>query len=103
MLAVYAVSKICHLAVTVGALSRPERAVLAAALDEGRAEDGAAGAGQVYGRVCEAAEMSYTVFHERLKKLERLRLVDVQMVRRGRGRRREIGVREGVEEVLDER
>ncbi|QYZ80145.1 ORC1-type DNA replication protein [Methanofollis formosanus] len=100
VLAAFVVSKNRHLAVTIEGLSASERAVLAAALDEGRAEDGAAGAGQVYGRVCEGAEMSYTVFHERLKKLERLRLVDVQMVRRGRGRRREIGVREGVEEVL---
>jgi len=42
--------------------------------------------------------MSYTVFHERLRKLEFLRLLDLT-VRQEKGRRREIFVREGVEEV----
>jgi len=43
--------------------------------------------------------MSYTVFHERLRKLEFLRLLDLT-VRQEKGRMRVIEVREGVEEVL---
>ncbi|MDD4255770.1 MAG: ORC1-type DNA replication protein [Methanofollis sp.] len=96
VLAAFAVSRHLHVAMAVRALTAGERAVLDAALAEER-EGGPVISGRVYGRVCEG--MKYTVFHERLKKLEALRLVDLY-VRPGRGRTREIVVREGVEEVL---
>lgn len=54
---------------------------------------------KVYERLGEREHMSYTVFHERLRKLEFLRLLDLT-VRQEKGRMRVIEVREGVEEVL---
>ena len=54
---------------------------------------------KVYERFGERKHMSYTVFHERLRKLEFLRLLDLT-VRQEKGRMRVIEVREGVEEVL---
>ncbi len=74
-----------------------ERADLAAALAVGR--EGTAVSGKVYERVCAGGRISYTTFHERLRKLEHLRLVDLA-VRQEKGRTRVIEVREGVEEVL---
>ncbi|WP_067051114.1 ORC1-type DNA replication protein [Methanofollis ethanolicus] len=96
VLAAYPVSKHLHAALAVRSLTAGERAVLDAALAlEG--EGGTATSGQVYGRVCD--EMSYTAFHERVRKLEALRLVDLA-VWPGRGRTRVVVVREGVEEVV---
>jgi cell division control protein 6 len=96
VLAAYSLSRHLHLATVVRGLTAGERAVLDAVLAEER-EGGPAVSGGVYDHVCE--EMGYTVFHERLWKLEALRLVDLY-VRPGRGRTREIVVREGVEGVI---
>ena len=49
---------------------------------------------KVYERLGEREHMSYTVFHERLRKLEFLRLLDLT-VRQEKGRMRVIEVREG--------
>ncbi|MGE4375098.1 MAG: hypothetical protein AB7D01_05255 [Methanoculleus sp.] len=48
---------------------------------------------KVYERLGEREHMSYTVFHERLRKLEFLRLLDLT-VRQEKGRTRVIEVRE---------
>ncbi|MDD4256098.1 MAG: ORC1-type DNA replication protein [Methanofollis sp.] len=96
VLSAFAVSRHLHLAVAVEALAPAERAVLHAVLREER-EGGPAIAGRVYDRLC--GEMGYAAFSERLRKLETLRLVDLY-VRPGRGRTREVVVREGVGEVV---
>jgi len=61
--------------------------------------EGTAISRKVYERLCERERIIYSTFHERLQKLEYLRLLDLT-VRQEKGRRREIFVREGVEEVL---
>lgn len=95
VLAAYAVSQHVHLRAAVGSLSAGERAVLDAALSLA----GEVTSGQVYERVCEGERMSYAAFHERLRKLERLKLVDL-VKRRWPGNTRVVEVREGVEEVV---
>lgn len=97
VLAAYSLSRHLHAEMTVGALTAGERAVLDAVLAVG--QEGTAVSGKVYERVCAGGRISYTTFHERLRKLEHLRLVDLA-VRQGKGRTRVIEVREGVEEVL---
>lgn len=76
-----------------------ERAVLDAVLALERKGSGPVTAGMAYERVCASGRTSYTTFHERLKKLEHLRLVDLA-VRQGKGRTRVIEVRDGVGEVI---
>lgn len=95
VLAAYAVSQHVHVKMAVDTLSPEERAVLDAALSL----EEEATSGQVYERVCEGGRVSYAAFHERLRKLERLRLVDLA-VRHMRGNTRVVVVREGVEEVM---
>ncbi|MDD3622596.1 MAG: ORC1-type DNA replication protein [Methanofollis sp.] len=96
VLAGSAASAHLHLAMTVQALQDSERLVLEAVVAEGLMGARVI-SGRVYRRVCEEGPMSYTVFHEQLKRLEALQLVEV-FVWPGRGR--EILVREGVEEVV---
>jgi len=95
------VSRHLHVATVVRNLSPGERAVLNAVLaveGEGRGEQPAT-AGAVYARLRERERIGYTTFHERLRKLEHLHLVDLA-VRQEKGRTRVIEVREGVEEVI---
>ncbi|MBP2145129.1 Cdc6-like AAA superfamily ATPase [Methanofollis sp. W23] len=98
VLAGAAASAHLHLAMTVRALPASERLVLKAVVAEGLMGVQAI-SGRVYERVCEEEPMSYTVFHEQLKHLEALRLLEVYV---WPGKGREILVREGVEEVVRE-
>ena len=97
--AAFEVSRHLEVATVVRTLSSGERAVLNAVLAVENEGAGPVIAKKVYERLGEREHMSYTVFHERLRKLEFLRLLDLT-VRQEKGRRREIFVREGVEEVL---
>jgi cell division control protein 6 len=97
VLAAYAVSQHVHLQMAVVSLSAGERAVLDAALSLAGEEE--VTSGRVYERVCEGERMSYAAFHERLRKLERLKLVDL-VRRRWPVNTRVVEVREGVEEVV---
>ncbi|WP_067048863.1 ORC1-type DNA replication protein [Methanofollis ethanolicus] len=99
VLAAFAVSRHLHVAMAVRALTAGERAVLDVVLALEREGGGPVTAGMAYERVCAGGRTSYTTFHERLKKLEHLRLVDLA-VRQGKGRTRVIEVRDGVEEVI---
>ncbi len=99
ILAAYEVSRHLETAMTVGLLDAGERAVLDAVLEADREEEEAVIAGTAYIRAREKMPMSYTGFYHRLHKLERLRLVDLLVVR-GMGQTRVILVREGVEEAL---
>ncbi|EJG06170.1 orc1/cdc6 family replication initiation protein [Methanofollis liminatans DSM 4140] len=100
VLAAYAASLNLQVERAVRSLDAGERAVLdsivAAGLED---EEEPVISGRVYERLGDRMQMSYTAFHERLRRLELLRLVDLAVVRR-RGLTRVILVREGVEEVL---
>lgn len=97
--AAFQISRHLEVATVVGTLSSGERAVLDAVLAVENEGPEQVIARKVYERLGEREHVSYTVFHERLRKLEHLRLLDLT-VRQEKGRRREIFVREGVEEVL---
>ncbi|NVO66828.1 ORC1-type DNA replication protein [Methanofollis tationis] len=100
VLAAYAASRDLRAAQAVASLDAGERAVLEAIVAAGlEDEEEPVISGQVYGLVGGRMRMSYTAFHERLRRLELLRLVDLAVTRR-RGLTRVILVREGVEEVL---
>jgi len=101
MAAALQVSRHLQVATVVRSLSPGERAVLDAVLaveEEGRGEQPAT-AGAVYARLCGRERIGYSTFHERLGKLEFLRLLDLE-VRQEKVRTREIFVREGVEEMV---
>jgi cell division control protein 6 len=99
VLAAYSLSRHLHVAIAVRSLAAGERAVLDAVLALERKGSGPVTAGMAYERVCASGRISYTTFHERLRKLEHLHLVDLA-VRQEKGRTRVIEVREGVEEVI---
>jgi cell division control protein 6 len=100
VIAAYAASRNLRVAQAVASLDARERAVLEAIVAAGlEDEDEQAISGKVYRQLGESMRMSYTAFHERLRKLEFLRLVDLAVARR-RGSAQVILVREGVEEVL---
>ncbi|WP_067051946.1 ORC1-type DNA replication protein [Methanofollis ethanolicus] len=99
VLTAYSLSRHLHVAIAVRSLAAGERAVLDAVLALEREGGGPVTAGMAYERVCAGGRTSYTTFHERLKKLEHLRLVDLA-VRQGKGRTRVIEVRDGVGEVI---
>lgn len=94
----FAVSRHLSLSTAVQTLSAPERTVLEAIVAEAR-EGGPVVSGRVYDRVCREKEMCYTAFHDRLKRLEALRLVGLY-VRQRKGRTREIVVADGVSDVV---
>ncbi|TAJ43883.1 ORC1-type DNA replication protein [Methanofollis fontis] len=95
--AAYAVSRHLQVGAALGSLNEGERAVLDAVLAS--AEDEAVISAEAYTRLLERRQMSYTAFHDHLRKLEFLRLVDLVKVRR-KGRARAVLVRDGVEEVM---
>jgi len=99
VLAAFEISRHLYAAMAVRSLTAGDRAVLDAVLALAREGRGAVTAGQAYERVCAGGRISYTTFHERLRKLEHLHLVDLA-VRQEKGRTRVIEVREGVEEVI---
>jgi len=99
VLTAYAASRNLQVAMAVASLDAGDREVLDAVLEADREEEEAVIAGTAYIRAREKMPMSYTGFYHRLHKLERLRLVDLLVVR-GMGQTRVILVREGVEEAL---
>lgn len=99
VLAAYSLSRHLYVEIAVRSLTAGERTVLDAALALEREGGGPVTAGMAYERVCAGGRISYTTFHERLKKLEHLHLVDLA-VRQEKGRTRVIEVREGVKEVI---
>jgi len=99
VLTAYAASRNLQVAMAVASLDAGDREVLDAVLAVGLERDEPAISGEVYERLGGRARMGYTQFHEKLRKLEFLRLVDLAVLRR-RGAPRAILVREGVEEVV---
>ncbi|MDD4255111.1 MAG: ORC1-type DNA replication protein [Methanofollis sp.] len=97
--AAFAVARHARLAAGVEALAPLERTVLSVLA--GMAERGEeTTSGRVYEAVSAIEPMSYTMFFERLKRLEALHLVATRQRKKGQGRTREIMVREGVGDAV---
>ncbi|QYZ78637.1 ORC1-type DNA replication protein [Methanofollis formosanus] len=96
---VFAVVMRTRLASTVQTLTPTEQSVLAvlAGMADRREETTS---GRVYEAVTAVEPMSYTMFHERVQRLEGLRLVRTRRRKKGQGRTREIVVREGVSDAV---
>ena len=95
----YAVSKYLHLAYTLRTLKDEERRVLRelAAASTGGAE---MNAGEVYKSIKEKVPLGYTRFYEIIKKMDAMRLVNLQY-REGKGRTRVITLRYEPDRVLE--
>jgi cell division control protein 6 len=87
----YEISKYLHLSYTVKTLNEEERAILLA-LAGRSVEEKEMNAGDVYKSVKESLSIGYTRFYEIIKKLDAMRLVDLQY-RDGKGRTRVITLR----------
>lgn len=97
--AALAAARHAGLSVRLGALRPAERRVLEVLVGmAGRGEETTSGL--VYEAVSAVEPMSYTMFYERVRRLEALHLVERQKRRKGQGQTREIVAGEGVEEMV---
>ncbi|MFA5331516.1 MAG: ORC1-type DNA replication protein [Methanoregula sp.] len=95
----YAVSKYLHLEYTIRTLKDEEKKILrglAGASTEGKEMN----AGEVYKTIKEQVPVGYTRFYEIVKKMDAMRLVNLQY-REGKGRTRVITLRYEPEKVLE--
>jgi len=94
----YEVSKYLHLEYTIKTLKDEEKKILAG-LARASTSDGGMNAGEVYKTIKEAVPVGYTRFYEIIKKMDAMRLVNLQY-REGKGRTRVITLRYEPEKVL---
>jgi len=94
----YEVSKYLHLEYTIKTLKDEERKILAG-LARASTSDGGMNAGEVYKTIKETVPVGYTRFYEIIKKMDAMRLVNLQY-REGKGRTRVITLRYEPEKVL---
>jgi cell division control protein 6 len=94
----YAVSKYLHLEYTVRTLKDEERKILSC-LARASAAGAGMNAGEVYKTIKEEVPVGYTRFYEIVKKMDAMRLVNLQY-REGKGRTRVITLRYEPEKVL---
>ena len=94
----YAVSKYLHLEYTVKTLKDEERKILSC-LAKASTSDAGMNAGEVYKTIKEEVPVGYTRFYEIIKKMDAMRLVNLQY-REGKGRTRVITLRYEPEKVL---
>ncbi|WP_298667584.1 ORC1-type DNA replication protein [uncultured Methanofollis sp.] len=95
----YQVSKYLHLSFTLRTLKDDERSILKT-IATMSAEESEMNAGEVYTRAKEGTKMGYTRFYEIVKKLDAMRLINLDY-RQGRGRTRVITLRYDPLRVLD--
>jgi len=95
----YIISKYLHLSFTIKTLKDEEKNVLKA-LAEASLRDKEMNAGDVYKSIKESVEIGYTRFYEVIKKLDALRLVNLQY-REGKGRTRLISLRYEPQKLLE--
>jgi cell division control protein 6 len=96
----YEVSRYLHLAFSLRALKEEERRVLVRIAELSAGNDQEMKAGDVYGFVREKVKISYTRYYEVVKKLDAMRLINLNY-RQGRGRTRLISLRYNPERVLE--
>ena len=94
----YEVSKYLHLEYTIKTLKDEEKKILAGLARASTAEGGM-NAGEVYKTIKETVPVGYTRFYEIIKKMDAMRLVNLQY-REGKGRTRVITLRYEPEKVL---
>ncbi|MFA5253680.1 MAG: ORC1-type DNA replication protein [Methanoregula sp.] len=94
----YEVSKYLHLEYTIKTLKDEERKILAG-LARASTSDGGMNAGEVYKTIKETVPVGYTRFYEIIKKMDAMRLVNLQY-REGKGRTRVITLRYEPAKVL---
>jgi len=94
----YEVSKYLHLEYTIKTLKDEEKKILAG-LARASTSDGGMNAGEVYKTIKETVPVGYTRFYEIIKKMDAMRLVNLQY-REGKGRTRVITLRYEPAKVL---
>jgi cell division control protein 6 len=94
----YEVSKYLHLEYTIRTLKDEERKILSC-LAKASAAGSGMNAGEVYKTIKEEVPVGYTRFYEIVKKMDAMRLVNLQY-REGKGRTRVITLRYEPEKVL---
>ncbi len=95
----YEISKYLHLAYTVKTLKGEERQILRAIAERSRQEQ-EMNAGDVYKAFKEKLSIGYTRFYEIVKKMDAMRLINLQY-REGKGRTRIITLRYDPVKVLE--
>ena len=95
----YEISKYLHLSYTVKTLKDEERQILKS-FAERSLNESEMNAGEVYKSIKESLSIGYTRFYEIVKKMDALRLIDLQY-RDGKGRTRIITLRYEPAKVLD--
>ncbi len=95
----YDVSKYLHLASSVKSLNEEEKSVLRSLAVQSM-KDAEMNAGEVYKAVKEALPIGYTRFYEIVKKLDAMRLINLQY-RDGRGRTRVISLRYDPSRIIE--
>ncbi|HOT03973.1 MAG TPA: ORC1-type DNA replication protein [Methanolinea sp.] len=99
--AAYELSRYIHLAASVRALNDDEKKLLRQIASYSLDEDRMMTSGAVFNAVREEVPMGYTVFYERLRKFDQMRLINLSHRRMG-GRTREISLRYDAEKVAEE-
>jgi archaeal cell division control protein 6 len=95
----YEISKYLHLSYTVKTLNEEERAILLA-LAGRSSQEKEMNAGEVYKSLKESQSIGYTRFYEIIKKMDAMRLVNLQY-RDGKGRTRVITLRYDPEKIIE--
>jgi cell division control protein 6 len=95
----YEISKYLHLSYTIKTLKDEERQILKS-FAERSAKESEMNAGEVYKSITESLSIGYTRFYEIVKKLDAVRLVNLQY-RDGKGRTRVITLRYDPTKVLE--
>lgn len=97
----YEISKYLHLAFSVRTLKGDERLLLRHIAEICGAGEAEMAAGEVYRSTKEMMKIGYTRFYEILKKLDAMRLINLQY-RQGRGRTRLISLRYDPDRVIEQ-
>lgn len=96
----YEISRYLHLAFSIRALKGEERRILQQIADMAIHTDQEMSAGEVYRFAKEQVEISYTRYHEMIRKFDAMRLLNLHY-RKGKGRTRLISLRYDPERVLE--
>jgi cell division control protein 6 len=94
----YKISRFLHLKYSIQALRREEKDLLRLLVDLSR-KDEQLTSGQVYTIVKKKLKLGYTIYYEALRKLDTLRLINLEF-RDGRGRTRLINLRYDPDKIL---
>jgi len=100
VLSAYEVSQYVQLAASVRALTSPERSLLYVIADMAAGTESYLSTGAVYDAATRSMEMGYTIFYDRLRKFDQMRLIELSHLA-ANGRTREIALRWEPEKVKE--